>query len=210
MVRNKRLSFLASLIKDYPVVCDIGCDHGYVLEMAFQTGTIQKGIACDLREMPLKSAMKTLQNYPVRAILSDGFLSIDEPFDAAVIAGMGAHLIADIMEHAPHHEAIYILQANDKIAYLRQRLNAMGFQIIDEHVVHDRFYYVILVVQRGHQILSEEECFYGPFLHNKSEVKAYYEHRLKQLKKIIDVADEVKKKETLKEYHAMKHRMEQG
>lgn len=204
MVRNKRLTFLASLIKDYPVVCDIGSDHGYVLEMAFKTGTIQKGIATDVRDMPLQSAMKTLENYPVRAILSDGFLAIDEPFDAAVVAGMGAHLIAEIMEHAPHHKAIYVLQANDKIAYLRDRLIKLGFQIIDEHVIHDRFYYVILVVKRGTMKLNHEDLYIGPFLKHKPETKSYVEHRLRQLKKIMDVADEMKKKALFDEWNTLK------
>lgn len=208
MVRNNRLVFLASLIKDYPVVCDIGSDHGYVLEIAFKTGTIQKGIATDVRDMPLQSAMKTLENYPVRAILSDGFLAIDEPFDAAVVSGMGAHLIAEIMEHAPHHKAVYILQANDKIAYLRDRLMTLGFEIIDEHVVYDRFYYVILVVKRGTMELCHEDMYIGPFLKHKPEAKPYIEHRLKQLNKIMDVADEEKKKALFNEWYTLKKWLE--
>jgi tRNA (adenine22-N1)-methyltransferase len=178
--------------------------------MAFKTGTIQRGIATDVREMPLQSAMKTLKNYPVRTILSDGFLAIDEPFNAAVIAGMGAHLMTEIMEHAPHHEAIYVLQANDRIAYLRQRIIELGFQIVDEYVVHDRFYYVIVVVKRGHMTLSEEDVLIGPFLKEKADSRPYYEYRLRQLKKIIDVADENKKGELSLEWNYLKKRLECG
>jgi len=185
MARNKRIDFLASLLKGYHTVLDVGSDHGYVLEEAFKRGYIQKGIASDVREMPLERSMKTLRNYPVRGILSDGFLAIDETFDAAVVAGMGAYLIAELMEHAPLHNAVYILQANDKHEHLRKRLNELGFEIKDEYIVHDKFFYIIMIVKRGNQHLTKEDLYLGPYLKHKVEVIPYYERKLKLLKDIM-------------------------
>jgi tRNA A22 N-methylase len=46
-----------------------------------------------------------------------------------MIAGMGSFLIAQILEKAPKDEHItYILQANDKVEYLRKYLMTHGFE----------------------------------------------------------------------------------
>lgn len=203
MVRNKRIIFLASLLKDFNTVLDIGSDHGYVLEEAFKNGYIKKGIASDVRKMPLERSLKTLENYPTKGILSDGFLAIDDTFDAAVIAGMGAQLISDIMAFAPLHEATYILQANDKYELLRRNLNHMNFKIIDEYMVCDKFYYVIIIVRRGKEELSEEDFILGPILKTKDHAMPYYKKRLEVLIDIMKQADSKRKEELQAEYHIL-------
>ncbi len=189
MARNKRISFLAELTKGYDRVLDIGTDHGLVLQKAFEKGYIKEAIATDLREKPLQQAERNLKNYPTTYILSDGFLAIHQPFDLAIIAGMGAYLIADIMNHAPKGNQVYILQANEKIEILREYLMNHGFKIIDEYVVHDRFFYVILKVMRGEMFLTEEDLYLGPILKNKPESLAYYARKAHQLEKIFPGAD---------------------
>ncbi|TNF07749.1 MAG: SAM-dependent methyltransferase, partial [Bacillota bacterium] len=162
MARNKRISFLAELTKGYHKVLDIGTDHGLVLKKAFEKGYIQEAIASDINEKPLNQARRNLKNYPVHYVTSDGFLAINESFDLAVIAGMGAYLICDILNHAPKHDVTYILQANDKHEILRKYLMDHGFKIIDEYLVDDKFPYLILIVKRGSMILSEDELYLGP------------------------------------------------
>ena len=189
MARNKRISFLAELTKGYDRVLDIGTDHGLVLLKAFEKGYIKEAIATDLREKPLKQAEKNLKNYPVTYILSDGFLAVKNPFDLAIIAGMGAYLIADIMNQAPKGNHVYILQANDKIEILREYLGSHGFKIIDEYLVHDRFFYVILKVTRGVMLLNEEDLYLGPILKNKPEALEYYARKAHQIEKILPSAD---------------------
>lgn len=208
MVRNKRILFLASLLQGYDTVLDIGSDHGYVLEEAFKRGYIKYGIATDVRKMPLERSMKTLKNYPIKGILSDGFLAIKEPFDCAVIAGMGAQLIADIMTHAPLHEADYILQANDKHKALRERINALGFKIIDEFIVHDKFYYLVMIVRRGSEVLTEKDFYLGPILQAKKEAIPYYERRIELFEKIMKTADQDRINELKEEYHYLKMHVE--
>lgn len=200
MVKSKRISFLASLTQGYNTVADIGCDHGYVLKEAFDHGFIKAAIASDLREMPLQNAIETLKNYPIKAILSDGFLAINDSFDLAIIAGMGSHLIKDIMKHAPKDDVTYIIQPNDRHAYLRKQLMEMAFSIIDEHVIYDRFYYLVMVVKRGNMVLSDEDLILGPKLKEKDEANLYYENLLKRLERIMSQADEKRVKELSKEY----------
>jgi tRNA (adenine22-N1)-methyltransferase len=189
MARNKRISFLSELTKGYDVVLDIGTDHGFVLEKAFQKGYIKAAIASDLREKPLKQAERNLKNFPVKYVLSDGFLAIDQPFDLAVIAGMGAYLIAEIMEHAPKVNETYILQANDKVEVLRDYLMNHGFKIVDEYVVLDKFFYIVLKVTRGIMELTVEDLFLGPILKYKPEAMEYYQRKAHQIEKIMITAD---------------------
>ncbi|RJX25286.1 MAG: SAM-dependent methyltransferase [Acholeplasma sp.] len=188
MVKNKRIVFLATRLKGYPKVLDIGTDHGYVLKEAFDKGFIHEAIASDLREQPLLSAKKNLENYPVTFVLSNGFLNIKESFDLALVAGMGAHLISDIMKHAPKGNEVYLLQPNDKYDVLREYLMHHGWTITDEWVIHDRFYYVLMEVKRGTMHLEKSDLILGPCLKTKSEAKDYYQWKLNQINQIIEHA----------------------
>ena len=197
MARSKRIDFLAELTKGYDVVLDIGTDHGLVLKKAFEKGYIKKAIASDLRQEPLNQAKANLEKYPVSFVLSDGFKDIDESFDLGIIAGMGAYLITEILEHAPKQKT-YVLQANDKQEVLRAFLSESGFEIIDEFVIHDKFYYIIMIIKAGQVDLLEDDLYLGPKLKYKPEAKAYYHQKIKQYQKIINHADEERQKELLK------------
>lgn len=205
MARSKRILWLAELCKGYDTVLDIGTDHGLVLKSAFEKGYIQKAIASDLRELPLKSAFKNLKNYPAQCIISDGFLAIDSKFDLAIIAGMGAYLITDILDHAPKGKYDLILQANDKIHVLRKYLMENGFSIIDEWVIHDHFYYVIIKATHGQMSLSEDDLWVGPKLKTKPEAQAFYKHQLKLIEKIMKTADETRREELMRLHQAYNH-----
>ena len=96
-----RLDLIASYTKGSKVVCDIGCDHAYALVKAINDYGVEKGIAADINEGPLNNAIKSiksnnLENH-VKAILSNGFDSILDDFDTAIISGMGGILIKEIL-----------------------------------------------------------------------------------------------------------------
>jgi tRNA (adenine22-N1)-methyltransferase len=198
MARNKRISFLAELTQGYHKVLDIGTDHGLVLKKAFEKGYIHEAIASDINENPLNQARRNLKNYPVHYVTSDGFLAIKEPFDLAIIAGMGAYLICDILNHAPTSDITYILQANDKQDILRKYLMDHDFIIIDEYLVFDKFSYVVMKVKRGSMVLTEDELYLGPVLKHKKEALLYYKQKAHQIEKIIAKADEKRQEELLK------------
>lgn len=197
MARNKRIKFLSELTKSYDRVLDIGTDHGLVLLDAFKKGYIKSAIASDLREEPLNSAKKSLSHYPVEFVISDGFKNIKSDFDLGIIAGMGAYLIKDILKFAPMDKT-YILQANDNHDILREYLAEHEFKIIDEHIIYDKFYYVIIIVEKGHMQLSEEDLYLGPKLKHKQEAKAFYDQKIKQYQKIYPKADDARQQALLK------------
>lgn len=191
MARSKRIQWLARMIEGAHTVLDIGTDHGWVLKEAFENGWIQKAIASDINEQPLRRARKNLKDHPVTFVSSDGFSQIKDPFDAVVIAGMGSFLIGQILRMAPKDAHIrYILQANDKIPYLRQFLVDHGFEIIDEEVLFEKHHYVAIIAKRGHMDLSQEDLLLGPLLKQKPESKAYYAYKAEQIRKIYHKTDQ--------------------
>ncbi|MFA6800677.1 MAG: class I SAM-dependent methyltransferase [Acholeplasmataceae bacterium] len=195
MANRKRISFLSKLLDGYDTVLDIGTDHGLVLKEALDLGYIKKGIACDINQEPLNQAKRNLNGYPIDFIQSDGFEYIHSSYDAVVIAGMGVHTMMHILDQK-HESKIYFLQPNDKYDILRKYLSDFGFKITDEFVIQDKFYYVILKVEKGTMKLAEEDFYLGPVLKKKDESIAYYKHQIKNIDKIIHAADE----ETSKKY----------
>lgn len=197
MARNKRIKFLSELTKGYDRVLDIGTDHGLVLFEALKKGYIKSAIASDLREEPLNQARRNLSKFPVEFVVSDGFKNINSDFDLAIIAGMGAYLIRDILKHAPMDKT-FILQANDNHDILRAYLADAGFVIEDEFAIYDKFYYIIMIVKKGEMILLEDDLHLGPKLKFKAEAKPYYESKIKQFRKIYPKADEQRQKTLMK------------
>lgn len=195
MARSKRLAFLSELTKGYDRVIDIGCDHGYVLKDAFDNYGITGGIATDVRKGPLDRARKTLIGYPVSFYETDGFQGVFEPFDLAIIAGMGAHMIVDILKRAPDHDFDCLLQANGKEGVLRRGIENRGFRIIDEYVLlSDGRFYVIIKAARGKMELSDEDRLLGPFLRKKSEAIPFYSYRIEGIERIKDSVDDEKRR----------------
>ena len=58
---DKRLSACMSLVSG-DVACDVGTDHGYLPAELLTSGKCRFCYACDINEMPLKSAEKTLSS----------------------------------------------------------------------------------------------------------------------------------------------------
>lgn len=198
MVKSKRIKMLASLLKGYHTVLDIGSDHGYVLKEALDLGYIQAGIASEIAPLPLERAKKTLQNYPVRFVLSDGFLHINDHYDAVVIAGMGAYVIQNILKHSPKIAKRYILLPHDHIEDLRLFLASHDFHIIEEHVLFEKHYYHIMVVEEGKMKLSFKETYVGKHVTYSQYLCSYYESMIKKYDALILKVNDAKRDTFLK------------
>lgn len=187
MIKNKRLNFIVSLFdKKYDTLLDIGTDHGYLIKKAFDNNKISKAIATDINGLPLNNAKGNLKGYNVKYILTDGFKDINDSFDLVVIAGMGGSQITNILSNAPKDNRIkYILQPNNKADNLRKYLSENDFKIIDEHIIFDKHYYVILEVVKGKMDLNDKDYYLGPILKMKKESIKYYIHLYKWYNTII-------------------------
>lgn len=187
MIKDNRISFIASLIKgDNNILIDIGTDHGYLIKEAFSLGKIKKAIATDINKEPLLNAKRNLKDLNVTFYQTDGFKNIKENYNKVVIAGMGANLISKILNDAKTSKDItYYLQPNNKEKNLRKYLMDNNFKIVDEFVIFDKKYYVIIKAIRGSMNLSKEDLILGPILKTKKESINYYKHLIKWYNTII-------------------------
>ncbi len=198
-----RLNLIASLSSGAKILCDVGCDHAYALEMALTKYDVLRGIASDINEMPLENAKKTLSKANlldrVDFVLSNGFENINLEFDTAIISGMGGILIKDILTEALEKikDKTLILSPNTDVMIVRKFLNDNNFKIIEEYAIIDqKKYYEIIKAIPGEMDLTELELEFGPILlKNKPEIfinniKKKYE----QLSKIIDNVNSLEEK----------------
>jgi len=193
MARNKRIQAIVEALQGYHTVLDIGTDHGYVLKDALDLNYIQKGIASDLREKPLQKAKERLKNYPVTFYQSDGFLSIDIPFDVAVIAGMGSYTIIDILKNRPDLKEDLLVMPHDNIDVLRRYLAENNFMIDYEKIIYDRHFYTLFKIKRGKMMLSEKEIHTGFHSIIDSTYQAYLLYVIKHYEHLVQVSTYDKK-----------------
>ena len=200
----QRIELLASLAKGSNSLLDLGCDHAYVLIEAIKKYDVKQGIASDISDGPLNLAkeniIKNNLNNDIKIIKSDGFKSINEYFDTAIIAGMGGILIKDILNNdiSKLEDKKLILEPNNNRYILRKFLNENGFKIIDEYSLYDaNKYYEIIVSEKGNEALSKFELLYGPILLKKRENDFinYYKFKYNFLFNIINNITDTKEKE---------------
>lgn len=189
-----RIELLASLTKGSNIVCDVGCDHAYVLIEAIKKYGVKKGIAADIGLGPLEMAKKSITeaklNEKIEICLSNGFLNIESIFDTAIIAGMGGSLIVDILSNGISKlgSARLILQPNNDRMKLRTFLKNNNYKIIDEYAFVDASkYYEVMVAEPGSASYDYYDLKFGPILKNKmsNDYINHYKGELDHLEKII-------------------------
>lgn len=195
----KRLETIVKYINSNDIVADIGCDHGYLLELCIKNKQIKKGYAIDNKIGPLNSAKRNLFKYDnITFKLSDGLKMVDETdINCVVIAGMGGMLInqilSDSLDKFMNINKI-IVCPNRNMDKVRQFFNKNGFKIVNEDIVYeDEKYYEIIIFEKGLQVLKEKELFFGPILiKNKNEVfKNKWEEYFNKIKNIENKKEEI-------------------
>ncbi|MDE7161914.1 MAG: class I SAM-dependent methyltransferase, partial [Anaeroplasmataceae bacterium] len=169
-----RIQKIASYTKGSKVVCDIGCDHAYTLLYAIQLYGVEYGIAADIAIGPLQNAKKTIEEnhltQKIKTILSDGFTSIEDFFDTAILSGMGGILICDILEKSLSKikGKRLIIEANNDTYRIRKFLFEHGFHLVEEDAIYDHEkYYEIGVYEEGVKNYNSLDIQYGPILLEK-------------------------------------------
>ncbi len=209
MKLSKRIKKIAEMIESCGLMCDIGCDHGYVCIESVSLGKARRAIALDTAKGPLTAAQKNIAEAGlsdrITCVLSDGFKSIskEESIDCVTITGMGGRLIKDILETAssifPHYSDIkqMVLGPQSETEVLRSFLiNDPYHYILNEtYLEEDGKYYVLMdvrVKESNPNIISEkysqDEIFFGKYIN--PDCKEIYLDYLKNLKRINDNAIE--------------------
>ena len=168
---SKRLMTAAELVPPCEVFLDVGTDHAYLPVYLLKKGICKRAIASDLRKGPLESAKKTSEAYGVSHLtdlrLGSGFETAAEgEADAAVVAGMGGMLIAELIkssESTVRQLKTLILQPMTAVYELRKFLYENNFSIKEEILVKEdsKLYHLMSVISEPPAPETEAELFMG-------------------------------------------------
>lgn len=153
MELSKRLNAVAAMVTSGHVVCDVGCDHGYVSIFLVKAKKCPKVYALDVREGPLERARQHVEAYActdyIELKLSDGMKEMPSGIaDTLILAGMGGRLVIKILSESM--EKIrkmkeLVLQPQSEIGLVREFIRKEGFALADEDMVEeDGKYYPVM------------------------------------------------------------------
>lgn len=170
MEDKKRLLDIINLIDRNKKVIDIGTDHGLVPLYLAKNGISKEILATDISEKSLDklrgSLTLELENI-ISTKVTDGFKGIDKDVNqVAVIAGMGANTIIDIIDQSldfAQNLDYMILASNINTEKLRVYLTNNNFEIVSDFLTYDNGkYYDIIKAKAGRgENLSIGEKYYG-------------------------------------------------
>lgn len=222
---DKRLSAVASLVRQGYVIADIGSDHAHLAVYLVSAGICPRVIATDVREGPLQSAARTVEacglSDRIALRRTNGLEGLaDEGLSGAVVAGMGGELIADILAASPwvrEQGLRLVLQPMKDEHILRRRLYAMGYAIECEHAVDApelyRVYAVMRVLPAPPKVIGEAFAWVGKMPQGGGDAADYVRHQIKRLRTIASglsrSADQAKR-ESAAPYVMLADQIERG
>lgn len=180
MELDLRLQEVAKLVPPSESLGDIGTDHGYLLIELVQTGKIQRGIGCDLREGPLNFAKKHVKERglqeKIELRLGDGLapLTVKE-VEGVSICGMGGGTIQEILmaqKEIVESLSYLVCQPQNNSGSLRKFLAHSGWKIVKESLVESQGkIYEMFLAQRGKMAFPEREIDWelGPLILQRKE-----------------------------------------
>lgn len=193
---DKRLLTCAKLVTGRKAV-DVGTDHGYLAVYLLNENICDNVIACDVNEMPLNAAEKTVEktglSHRIRLVLSDGLDNV--PMDGVtdvIMAGMGGELIARLIGRCrwlsdKERPVNLILQPMTKSDTLRKWLYDNCFEVKKELGCSDGgFVYSVMQTEflgRHPDYPCDMRYLYGGRVSRDCpEGKAYLEHQSQRLR----------------------------
>ncbi len=196
IVLSKRLKAIYDLIPNQ-VCSDIGADHGKLIISLVEDNKIPYGYAVENKKGPYDilcaEVSKSSKKDFIKPIFSDGIKDLSEDVKTLVIAGMGGHLIIDILTkniNKLKNIKDIILDPHNDIEFVRKSMYEMGFSLINEVMVFEnKVYYEILhFINKKMDMLDSKSLKYGPiFLKEKPRIfiKKYNE-KIKVIKNILN------------------------
>ena len=156
---GERLRAIVDFVDPGSRVADVGCDHAYVsIELAKEKNCTC--IAMDIKEGPLKSAEENIREAEkaaendsitgkITTRLSDGLTELAAgEVDTILIAGMGGHLILDILKNGAskiQSGMKLVLSPQSDLRLVRYELRKMNIFIEKERCLEDggKWYFVL-------------------------------------------------------------------
>lgn len=180
MEDKKRLLDIISLIDKNKKVIDIGTDHGLVPLYLAKNGISKEILATDISEKSLdklRSALDSDTRKLIKTKVTDGFKGINKKEgQVAIIAGMGANTIIDIIEESmdfAQNLDYLILASNINTEKLRLFLIENDFEIMNDFLSFEnkKYYDIIKTRFSKSNPLKLSEIYYGKDdIKNKSKI----------------------------------------
>lgn len=192
---SKRLHAVYKFIEERSIISDVGTDHAKLPCFVVSSGLSSKAYAIDIKEGPLLQALKTIEAQALQdkviPILSDGISHLPSDCNAVTICGLGWLTCEDILMN--DIQSLYkldyvIVQLNKDYHLLRKWISDHHFTIVDEEIVYDGHYYIIIKFNTDyHESYSDLQILLGPVLMQKRTPLfiEYLEYLLLNLKEII-------------------------
>ena len=178
-----RLEFIASLASER-TIADVGSDHGFLVKILFERGSIDYAYAMDISQKCVDKARHNLDAFcakttflrgdglePLDSILQDDLAQKQHNFvpKQVFIAGMGGKEIKNILsQDAAQKIDKYVLSPQRDVVELRRFLLDNNFTILVDKVVKEgKMFYNVISVQRNaisrnsKQTLTESELLFG-------------------------------------------------
>jgi len=208
---SKRLTEIAKMIDKNKVVFDVGSDHALLPCFLLKEGICKKVYAGEIAQGPLNKVKEAVSSYGYEGklipVFSDGLKDAPEDCEVIVIAGMGFYTIKHILDNCDVEKYDYfIVQSNTDVDLLRSYIAEKGYEIIDENVVHDNFYYQIVKFRYSEdKKYSPIEIKYGPInISRMDETFVEYLNELKIRLQDINVrANKEEYRQTIREIDAL-------
>lgn len=156
MELSLRLQVICNMIDSCKTIADIGTDHGYIPIYLIKNKICEFAIACDINKGPLEKAK---ENISIEGLENNISLRLGSGFDVitpgevnvAIIAGMGGHLIKDLIESGKEvFKALdyLILQPVQNPDVLRKYIYDSGFEVIKEELcIDEKIFYEIIKIR---------------------------------------------------------------
>lgn len=150
---SKRLDAVAGMVTEGNIVCDVGCDHGFVSIYLIRKAISPRVFAMDVNSGPLQAAREHILDYGlqdyIETRLSDGVEALKGgEADSLICAGMGGRLVIRILEEGKRKIRSMkevILQPQSEIRSVREYLRKEGYLIVDENMIlEDEKYYPVI------------------------------------------------------------------
>ncbi len=186
MIRIKKIS---SYIEDNEKVIDVGCDQAELSELLAKRKIYS--IASDLKENIIKNAENrikdNLKEYITFRVGNGITLEEKEENYTVVLAGMGTHLILDILSNTNKSFNKIITISNNNHDILRREMNNLGYISYIEEIIKERSkYYNLIVFKKGNKTYTKEEELIGVNHRNIELLKERNELLINKYKKIIE------------------------
>ena len=190
---SKRLTTIANLVPKNKVVFDVGSDHALLPCYLIEHKIAKYVYAGDNKVGPLENAKKNIELYgfgnQIQTVLSDGLEKAGDDVEVVTISGMGYYTVESILnaKDLSKYDCL-VIQINKGMNMLRQYISDHHYTILNETIVHDDFFYEVVVFNTEfHKSYTDEEIMYGPILlkERSQTFIDYLNFRSQQLNRII-------------------------